>query len=436
MIGLTESLSGRPAEGLLATSRALEVFRTFGDRPAIAAMLDQKADLLDTLGREEEALSALAEALELWAPLGERDLAMRILTVACSILTRRWPSVALHFQQEALAQAEDSQDLMVVAQALIATAEPGFAADQDQRALEALAELRRRTSAAASAISLPRSPRSWRDHTTAAPIPGARCLSLSDAIARFETSGDRYRLIETRLARGRALAALHELDRAVADLTTALREVDERSRSLATGEPRGAYLNQMRSVHEELARIEVLGRARVEAGLEIAERGRARVFRDAYRSRLGDAAPAGGNPGGSVASELAARLPAGVCLTTFMAQPDRTFAWVVAHGRLRFFDLPVGEEKTATDARLLVEAVGKRDATADIEQRLHDLYAQLFRPLASTLAGCRRLVVVPAANMETLPFAALFDRERGRYLADEAVVLTAPVSAGCSTPAA
>jgi CHAT domain-containing protein len=129
--------------------------------------------------------------------------------------------------------------------------------------------------------------------------------------------------------------------------------------------------------------------------------------------------------------EIRRRLPAGTWLVEYLMLTDRVVTWVVSSAGVEVLELPL---ETATLARW-VATVQARAESRDAE----GLAAVLAEPYSSLIAeplaaiarrhgpgAIERLVFVPDGLLHGLPFAALYDRDRGRYLVEDYPVAVAP----------
>ena len=87
----------------------------------------------------------------------------------------------------------------------------------------------------------------------------------------------------------------------------------------------------------------------------------------------------------------------------------------------------------AAAVRALVERCNdllqNRGDLASLQREAAALHRLLIAPVASVLAGIDTLVIVPDRQLHTLPFAALFDASRGRYVLDDFAISVAPSAA-------
>ena len=144
-------------------------------------------------------------------------------------------------------------------------------------------------------------------------------------------------------------------------------------------------------------------------------------FADAARSRA-FLEEIGAPPPLSIA-QLAVQIPADTALVHYLSAEPATFCWVLTSDGLQFFRLDL----TAARTRVLEEAVRSTlgaSPPAPVEDTialLLELYDRLLRPIAPALDSVERVVFVPFDGLEGIPFAALVDRDTGRYLVQDII---------------
>ncbi|HYN81403.1 MAG TPA: CHAT domain-containing protein [Gemmatimonadaceae bacterium] len=118
-------------------------------------------------------------------------------------------------------------------------------------------------------------------------------------------------------------------------------------------------------------------------------------------------------------------------LLQYSVFPDRVLVFVVRRNGVRHFAMPVAEADLSARIRVARELLGKRENTAGVDEVMFGLHDLLVTPVikSGTIAGARRLVVVPHGALAYLPFAALRGRDSGKYLSDQFAILHLP-SAG------
>src|SRR6266852_3275468 len=79
----------------------------------------------------------------------------------------------------------------------------------------------------------------------------------------------------------------------------------------------------------------------------------------------------------------------------------------------------------ATDARAIQRAIVEADE-AEFDRLSGRLFTVLIEPLLGNVHPGDTLVLVPDAALHTVPFAALKNRQTGRYLIEDHAVSVAP----------
>ena len=153
------------------------------------------------------------------------------------------------------------------------------------------------------------------------------------------------------------------------------------------------------------------------------------VIRAARVAPRATAVLGGGGP--DVGAMRAALGPREVLVEYFLAR-DRLVVFVLSPGSLEVVERPVDARALTQRVRLLRDVWGspRRDWRIGLPAA-GALHATLVAPLreAGLLAGAERLVVVPHGLLGQVPFAALHDEARGRYLVEDVAVAYAPSAA-------
>ena len=143
------------------------------------------------------------------------------------------------------------------------------------------------------------------------------------------------------------------------------------------------------------------------------------LLEHARRQRLGSPLTLGGRPDALNIEALRAALHSGDALVAYGALDDELFACVVTPERVVLLRHLAGWSEVLEalrSARFQIETLCHGAAaltphmaqlTARTQARMARLHALVWAPLASALGVCRRVVVVPHAQLGALPFAAL-----------------------------
>ncbi len=118
-------------------------------------------------------------------------------------------------------------------------------------------------------------------------------------------------------------------------------------------------------------------------------------------------------------------------LIEFLIGSDRLHAFVVRRSGLFHLVLPGAPADLSARVRIARDILGRPGPYQHALPVLGALYRQLIEPLrrAGCLDGTRSIVIVPQGVLGYLPFAALRDPARGRYLIEDVAIATAPSAA-------
>ncbi|MGD2116420.1 MAG: CHAT domain-containing protein, partial [Acidobacteriota bacterium] len=223
-------------------------------------------------------------------------------------------------------------------------------------------------------------------------------------------------------ARARAWRALGNVDAAEEDLAAAL-EVSEGVRGeLVSERLRLSYFDAAQDAFDAMIRLQADERASPSGAFAAAERARARLLLDMVGRDAGSVEL----PGPLGAAEVARRLPEGTVLVEYAVLPDRLLVWTVRAGSVEMTSLPRAAEDLARQVAALRSAIDGRADGARIRALAGPLYETLLRPALDGQPEGAPLVVVPDRFLSEVPFPALFDARRGRYLIEDRPVAVAP----------
>lgn len=203
----------------------------------------------------------------------------------------------------------------------------------------------------------------------------------------------------------RAWLAAGDVERGTARLEKALALLEQRRDFIQMEPRRAAVFEAARAVVDRVAMLK-LASGRTAEALDYLDRGRASL------------ASAGRAAGADAGRVLAGRK--GEVALEYALVGDTLLAWTVAGPRVEVF-------RSVVDTARLVRAVGElRQRLEDAEDEaglrpgLAGLYEMLVRPLEGRLgAAGTPLVVVADGALASVPFAALLDARRGRYLVED-----------------
>jgi CHAT domain-containing protein len=423
MIGTIAMVRGRHEDALAALRHMQGLARSSDE---ISAMSDTLlAQNFEVRGEVERGWHHRLRALSILVSRGTARRRHSVLSEAAAALAERHQSdLALVFLEEVLANARiwgeplgEAEGRCLLARVRADLGDfPGALADAEA-ALKAAGRmrpggLRRRTEGAAL---IARGVARLASRLDLA----ADDLTLGEALER-QTGwlGDRLlvltSLASVHLARGETTAARNSLIAAVKDYERNRREAAETTARIAIFEhAQNAFDGLM-----DLA-LATPG-AGFTAAFKWAERARSRYLADSWAS---DRARLRRRPT-IEAREILDLLPPDMTLVEFSVLPDRTLAWVAEDHRLRGY----AESPTRTQLDRMASRLEEAMAApgGDVVPLCAELYDALLRPLQLFERGERRLVIVPDGPLARLPFAALYDRRRQRYVLELATPTLAP----------
>ncbi|MFL5382407.1 MAG: CHAT domain-containing protein [Longimicrobiaceae bacterium] len=234
--------------------------------------------------------------------------------------------------------------------------------------------------------------------------PRQAAAALDSAAAYFAGHGVPFRGFSAVVSAAEARLAMGDLPGATQRLETALGMLELRRDSIRVEPRRAAVFDDARGVVDRMVLLH-LAAGRVARALEILDRGRASL------------APAASEPAGR-AGPLAG--PPGEVGIEYTLVADTLLAWTASGGRVALARTVVDTVRLArTVARLQQLLRDGRDEAA-VTSLLEQLHEWLLRPVQARLGPPETpLVVVADGALAQVPFAALRDPRRGRYLVQD-----------------
>jgi tetratricopeptide (TPR) repeat protein len=233
--------------------------------------------------------------------------------------------------------------------------------------------------------------------------------SLDEAIRYFDRSDNRIWLSTAYFARARRLASRGDPAGAEEDFQAALRETDANREKIDEWLLRVSFTATADEITDGYVEF-LLRQRREREAFETADGRRVREMVDSPTARWRGAGPE------ELLPEIQRALPVGTALVEYRVLRDRIVAWVVTPDRFETLALPAvpGNVMTAAD---------------DVQSNTSFLYDALMRPLEPALAGAKALLVVPDDELEHVPFSALHDGARRRSLLEAYATAITPSAA-------
>ncbi|HEU0298828.1 MAG TPA: CHAT domain-containing protein, partial [Longimicrobium sp.] len=218
---------------------------------------------------------------------------------------------------------------------------------------------------------------------------------------------------QAHLAAGNAAQGTVQLERALGIL-------EHRRDSIRMEPRRAAVFQAARAVLDGVTMLKLSSGGAAE-GLAYLDRGRASL-----------AVAGGAVPQGSTVIEA----PPGEVALVYALVADTLLIWTVAGRRVELSRAVVDTLRLARSIEHLRWQLEAESAEVDLRRVLTELYERLIRPVEGRLgAPDAPLVVVVDGDLAAVPFAALFDSRRRRYLVEDRSLRFAPSLAVARQPA-
>lgn len=419
-LGQCDFASARWRRSELAFAESAALFESLGETRNAAFLHGLLADVHERLGDFRTAWRERLIALEGLAPIPDmRFRAALSGTTRTAMFEHDWRAAASLVKIELeLAPTETPDDLYVdtlLRQSLIARR-------NGDRALAR--EAVRHASVAAKAIADPAlRARLEADLQFAGALlreedsPSAAIRELTNAIAFHQLGGRRMYLPEIRLARARVHRANGNRSEAWADLVSAMNELESQRDDAPTGYARVAVFDSAREVFTDAITLQ-LEEGDAPAALECADRFRARVLLD-------EIGPRDRNRTSSPSALNVATIPPDTAVVAYVVVAGRLLAFVVRNGEVSHIDIAVDSSQLAKLSSAFLLAVS-RDLPREVRRLSEALHPILLEPLMPLLGDAQKLVVVPDATLQQLPWAALSDPQTHRFLVEDRAIVVAP----------
>jgi CHAT domain-containing protein len=229
--------------------------------------------------------------------------------------------------------------------------------------------------------------------------PQRRTRALDSAAVFFAPLP--FRLVPELVGAAEARIAAGDPADAAKRLETVMRLLEQRRAAIGMEPRRAAVFDAARQVVDQLVMLK-LRQGRVAEALVYVDRARASL------AATGAAVPA--RPAGP-------RTRPGEVAVEYALVGDTLLAWTVAERRVSVARVGVGARQLATTVERLEAKLEAGAGEAEVKPALSQLYEWLIRPLEAGLGGAQTpLVLVADGVLAAVPFAALHDARRGRYL--------------------
>lgn len=244
----------------------------------------------------------------------------------------------------------------------------------------------------------------------------ARSLELLQAgLAQEMSLGQKFFRLPALRAQVQAQLALQRYDDALADLLAIVDDFERTRSELAD------WKTQRAASH--------LAQAAAETVLD--RRELATVLSEDQRFQLADklrgwALTKGSDTRASLPLvEIQRSLSPSMAMVHLTVLPSQLLIWVIRRDASFEVHLPSGRQELTRKIEIL-ESAFQANSTDRLDESLESLYTSVFVPLKPSLEGVDTLVIVPDETVSALPFSALRDAGRKRYLIEDFQLSLAP----------
>lgn len=407
---------GFPYESLISFRKALAVFERNREVESVASVHGLLAWNYEFLGDEERAWSHYIRALHTLGGAHPRRERVVLHDTADFATNRGRSRAALLYASAYVRLVQAGDDVSETAGALVERSRAWRAVGDAGRARADLEEARRLE----ARVTDP----GLRDYLQASlavaeaealeTTPGA-FAAFDRAVELVERAGLKTVLPRVWIARARAARALGRNDEAERSLRAAIALVEEQRATVADRDLQIGFAEEWYRAFDAI--IEVLvEQGRPAEALAFAERSRARVLLEQATSK----------PGGerTISVEaIAARIPDGVAMVVYGLLERSSAVWVVRRDSIAVERL---RSSRAGLARLVGQWEAARGTEEEERRALGALYDAAVRPVAKHFRAKERLIFAPDKALQVVPFAALHDRLRGRWLIEDHTIGVVP----------
>ncbi|HEX8831438.1 MAG TPA: CHAT domain-containing protein [Longimicrobium sp.] len=401
--------SDRYEAALEPASEATRLFGRAGEREHEGTALQVLADAQFRLRDADAGYLSAHRALVVLRPY-RRSVRLHnlLISIADAASADGLARAAVRVQDEGVEVASRMGDPIFLAEARLTRA-------RLQATTGGLAQAREDVMAARAAMLqvTDESPRKWleadlrlAEAVSSGPGGKARAaVALDSAAAFFRARHIPQRAFPAVVGGAEARLAVGDLPGATARLERAFAMLEQRRDSMRMESRRAAIFNAARGVVDRVAMLKLA------SGLEAEALG----YMDRGRASLAPVVPAA-----SARADGRPEAPHGEVAIEYALVADTLLAWTV-RGR------HVALSRTVVDTARLVQTIDhlrskleKGAGAADVHDELTRLYEWLIRPVESRLGSAgTTLVVVADGHLSSIPFAALRDARKGRYLLED-----------------
>ena len=409
MLGTTLLRAGRRSEGAARFVEAARLFERAHEREHMGAVQYLRGEAQYYLARSDESAASLHRALGTLAPYRESSWLHNALHVtAAAAAADGFTRAALRILDEEVSLATRSSDPLDATEARLARAAMLFSRGQ------ATAAASDRDSARLTIERLPvEIQRSFRaelgfQQLVASKTPMLGADVLDSLVSLFSDLGNSVRLLSALLARADVSLNAGQTHRAAEDVNRAANLLGAQNAQFVRDPLHRSMLDSTRSVVDRV----VMQYVSADSGAA------ALAFLEGARAML--------TPGGTPRRDVfhLPTLSANAPIVDYALIADTMLVWVINSGGTRLARSIIDHSATTQLIARTRASLELASDTAATRNALAQLYDLLVRPI--DLARVSTITVVVDGEFSGVPFAALLDSVRNRFVAEDLSVRTVP----------
>ena len=418
--GLAHLIQGNFSASAAIFERSRGHLLRINETNAAANLQVFEADMYDLIGDADRAWQTRASALRNFARTRDRRMtAVALISAASAMINRQDWDRAAPLLDLAVDVARETDDATRLASALVhrsvVRAHQQNVSDSQGDLRDLRAQLARigeadvrdglaRDALYAEAMLVRRSD------------PAAAVEHLTTAIEAVRNSDRSVYQPRLYLERARASRILGHIAAARSDVRAGIEGVERVRGNVADADLRVTAITAAYELFDEAISLAVASDSPVEA-LELAERGRARSILETFSERTREVSPSPMTP-----AEISAALAADAAIVEYVVGGARLSAIVIKGGEPPIL-VPLGDLARLLDRARAAASAGRSGSDLGA---LASAWSSFIAPVLDALRGVRHVAFVPDRNIASLPFGALYDTNRKRYVIDDFTFVVAP----------
>ncbi|MES1244980.1 MAG: CHAT domain-containing protein [Acidobacteriota bacterium] len=419
--GLCEMAHGQHSKAIAHYERAIQLLRNSGDTDVLnlLGMLDEACRFL---GDREREWGYRLESLKGAVAAGDRRLRHAVLAgLARELVEKDRREVARVVLDEMLANARAWSEPGAEAEALLRRIQLGILSGSDE-------------SAAADIVTCSRLLEQYRQpadrerletelilasaEQQLATKPDESLKAFQAVVPQLEASGDGLLLPRALLGLARARASVGDSAEAEEAFDRALRIYEAHREGTVGEEHRISFFATVQASFDAMIRFQAFERRDARAAFAYSERVRARALRD----RVAESGAKEPLP----FDEQIDHIPVKVAVLAYTELPEALLVWRLQKSTLKMYTLPVARSQVADvvgSFRAAMTGARSLEAGQAAAAKAFDL---LLRSALEGVPVGTELVFLPDRELYQVPFSALFDASRRRYLIEDHACSVSP----------